>query len=70
LIKWIAPIRARRLEFAAHPGRVLEMIDAGSNRARETAQATMKRVREAMFGWNAKRAGLSGADAKQQGAGD
>jgi tryptophanyl-tRNA synthetase len=70
LIKWIVPIRARRLEFAAEPGRVLEVIDAGSDRARETAQATMKRVREAVFGWNAKRASISGTDAEQRGAGD
>jgi tryptophanyl-tRNA synthetase len=70
LIKWIAPIRARRLEFAAEPGRVLEVIDAGSDRARETAQATMKRVREAVFGWNAKRASISGTDAERHGAGD
>jgi tryptophanyl-tRNA synthetase len=71
LIKWIAPIRARRLEFAAEPGRVLEVIDAGSDRARETAQATMKRVREAVFGWNAKREAISGvANEKRYGAGD
>jgi tryptophanyl-tRNA synthetase len=72
LIKWIAPIRARRLEFAAQPKRVLEVIDAGSNRARETAQATMKRVREAVFGWNAKRESISGVanETKQTGAGD
>jgi tryptophanyl-tRNA synthetase len=71
LIKWIAPIRARRMEFAAEPGRVLEVIDAGSDRARETAQATMKRVREAVFGWNAKREVISGvANEKRHGAGD
>ncbi len=68
LIKWIAPIRARRLEFAAQPARVLEMIDAGSDRARETAQATMKRVREAVFGWKAKRESISGA-ANEEAAG-
>lgn len=74
LIKWITPIRARRLEFAAEPKRVLELIDAGSKRARETAQATMERVREAVFGWKAKRESVSGSvgtsDAKQRGAGD
>jgi tryptophanyl-tRNA synthetase len=71
LIKWIAPIRARRLEFAAQPARVLEVIDAGSDRARETAQATMKRVREAVFGWKAKRESISGVAAeKPHGAGD
>jgi hypothetical protein len=74
LIKWIAPIRARRVEYAAHPDRVLQMIDAGSKRARETAQATMGRVREAVFGWKAKRGSISGAahtgDTKPKGVGD
>jgi hypothetical protein len=70
LIKWIAPIRARRVEFSAEPARVLEVIDAGSDRARETAQATMKRVRDAVFGWKAKRAGISGTGAERHGAGD
>jgi tryptophanyl-tRNA synthetase len=74
LIKWIAPIRARREEYAAHPARVLEIIDAGSKVARKTAQCTMERVREAIFGWNAKRASISGAanlsGTKQKGAGD
>ena len=73
LIKWIAPIRARRAEYAAHPGSVLEVIDAGSKRARETAQGTMERVREAVFGWSAKRASVSGsaetAETKQHGRG-
>ena len=74
LIKWIAPIRARRLEFAANPARVLELIDAGSKRARETAQATMARVREAVFGWKAKRESIlenaQPSGSKQKGAGD
>jgi len=74
LIQWIAPIRARRLELAAHPQRVLELIDAGSKRARETAQATMGRVREAVFSWKAKREGILGnsgtSDARQRRAGD
>jgi len=61
LIKWIGPIRARRQEYAAHPARVLAVIDAGSQVARKTAQATMARVREAVFGWGAKRAQIGGA---------
>jgi tryptophanyl-tRNA synthetase len=56
LIKWIAPIRERRLEYEKHPARVFEVIDAGSKRARVEAQATMTRVREAVFGWQKKRA--------------
>ncbi len=59
LITWIAPIRDRRLEYEKHPARVLEVIDAGSKRARVEAQATMERVREAVFGWEKKRKELT-----------
>ena len=55
LIQWIAPIRERRLEYEKHPKRVLEVIDAGSTKAREVAKVTMQRVREAVFGWQKKR---------------
>jgi tryptophanyl-tRNA synthetase len=55
LITWIAPTRERRLEYEEHPARVLEVIDAGSKRARVEAQQTMTRVREAVFGWDKKR---------------
>jgi tryptophanyl-tRNA synthetase len=60
LIKWIAPIRERRVEYEKNPKRVLELIDAGSKRARVEAVKTMARVREAVFGWEKKRAELSG----------
>ena len=56
LIAWIAPIRERRIEYEKHPARVLEIIDNGSNRARAVAQGTMHRVREAVFGWQKRRA--------------
>ena len=56
LIKWIAPIRERRVEYEKNPRRVLELIDAGSKRARVEAVKTMERVREAVFGWEKKRA--------------
>jgi tryptophanyl-tRNA synthetase len=59
LIKWIAPVRARREEYAAHPGKVLQIIDEGSVKAREVAQKTMARVREAVFNWKDKRAELA-----------
>jgi len=59
LIKWIEPIRARRKEFAAHPDKVLRIIDEGSVKAREVAQKTMTRVREAVFGWQTKRAEIA-----------
>jgi tryptophanyl-tRNA synthetase len=62
LITWIAPIRERRLEYEKHPARVLEVIDAGSKKARVEAQRTMTRVREAVFGWQKKRSKSSGGD--------
>jgi tryptophanyl-tRNA synthetase len=60
LIKWIAPIRERRVEYEKNPRRVLELIDAGSKRARVEAVKTMARVREAVFGWEKKRKEISG----------
>ena len=61
LIKWIAPVRERRVEYEKHPARVLEVIDEGSKRARKVAQGTMERVREAVFGWEKKRKEITGA---------
>ncbi len=60
LIKWIAPIRERRVEYEKNPKRVLELLDAGSERARVEAVKTMTRVREAVFGWEKKRKEISG----------
>jgi tryptophanyl-tRNA synthetase len=56
LIAWIAPVRQKRVEYEKHPGRVLEILDEGSKKARVVAQGTMERVREAVFGWKKKRA--------------
>ncbi len=50
LIRWIEPIRARRLEYEAHPERVSEILAAGSKKARRAAGKTMRCVREAVFG--------------------
>ena len=61
LIAWITPVRERRVEFERHPGRVLEVIDQGSKKARVVAQRTMERVREAVFGWGKKRKEIAGA---------
>jgi tryptophanyl-tRNA synthetase len=61
LIKWIEPVRARREEYAAKPARVLQILDEGSVKAREVAQKTMSRVREAVFNWKEKRAEITGA---------
>ncbi len=55
LIKWIAPVRERRVKYEKNPKRVLEILDAGSKEARAVAQGTMERVREAVFGWKKKR---------------
>jgi tryptophanyl-tRNA synthetase len=60
LIKWIAPIRERRLQYEKDPARVLNVLDEGSARAREMAKKTMERVREAVFGWAKTRAEISG----------
>ena len=60
LIKWIAPVRERRIEYEKHPKRVLEVIDAGSQKARKVAQGTMERVREAVFHWKDKRKEIAG----------
>jgi tryptophanyl-tRNA synthetase len=61
LIKWIAPVRERRVDYEKHPKRVLEILDDGSNKARKVAQGTMERVREAVFGWEKKRKEIDGA---------
>jgi tryptophanyl-tRNA synthetase len=55
LIRWIAPVRERRVQYENNPKRVLEILDDGSNKARKVAQGTMARVREAVFGWEKKR---------------
>jgi tryptophanyl-tRNA synthetase len=60
LIKWIEPVRARRVEHQQNPKRVLEILDAGSATARKSAQQTMQRVRESIFAWHRKRHEISG----------
>src|SRR5438034_1026484 len=57
LIEWIRPVRELSVELERHPARVLEVIDEGSKRARKVAQATMGRVREAIFGSGKKKQG-------------
>ena len=60
LIKWIAPVRERRVKYEKNPKQVLELLDAGSKKARTVAQGTMERVREAVFGWVKKRGEIDG----------
>jgi tryptophanyl-tRNA synthetase len=49
LIKWIEPVQAKRKEFEAKPQQVWDILDNGSAKAREVAETTMKRVRNAIF---------------------
>lgn len=44
----LAPIRARREEFAKDPAAVMEILRVGTMRAREVAAATLARVKRAM----------------------
>jgi tryptophanyl-tRNA synthetase len=69
LIKWIAPVRERRLQHEKNPKRVLEILDEGSKKARTVAQGTMARVREAVFGWDKKRKEIAGGG-KQAASGE
>ena len=55
LVKWIEPIQARRKEFEARPQEVWDILDAGSKKAHAAARRTMKRVRNAIFGWDEAR---------------
>ena len=60
LIKWISPVREKRLDYEAHPKKALEILDAGSAKARQSAKETMDRVRTAIFNWPRKRSEISG----------
>jgi len=44
---WFAPARARRAEWAAHPGRVAEVRAAAAARARQAARIVLDRARRA-----------------------
>src|SRR6267154_687661 len=63
-IKCNAPVRERRMKYEKNPKQVLEILDAGSKKARTVAQGTMERVREAVFGWSKKRKEIGGSAAK------
>ena len=65
LIKWITPIRERRVQYEKNPKQVLHVIDEGSQRARGIAVKTMERVREAV--WQKKRAEI-GVDVREEAA--
>ncbi len=61
LIRWIKPVRERRVEYEKHPKKVVEILDEGSKKARNVAQGTMERVREAVFGWEKKKREIDGS---------
>jgi tryptophanyl-tRNA synthetase len=48
LVNFLAPIRERRMQYAANPKRVYEIIIEGTRKGRTLAQATMDEVRTAM----------------------
>jgi tryptophanyl-tRNA synthetase len=59
LIKWITPVRERRVRYENDQKAVLRILDEGSENARKSAQQTMDRVRSAIFNWPRKRSDLS-----------
>jgi len=58
LIKWIEPVRERRVQYENSPKDVLRILDEGSEKARESAKLTMQRVRDSIFHWPQKRSAL------------
>jgi tryptophanyl-tRNA synthetase len=60
LVKWIEPVQTRRKELEARPQEVWDILDAGSKKAHAAARRTMKRVRNAIFGWDAARKSAGG----------
>lgn len=50
LIKWIKPVREKRLYFEEHRSEVASVLEYSSARARSIARKTMLRVRDAVFG--------------------
>ena len=68
LIKWITPIRERRVKWENDPKGVVDMIHEGSKKARIEAKKTMGRVREAVFGWEKKRAEIKTGSTAEHGS--
>jgi tryptophanyl-tRNA synthetase len=69
LVKWIEPVQERRKKFEANPQEVWDILDAGGKRAHAAARRTMKRVRNAIFGWDEarKERSVSGLNAPASG---
>ncbi len=70
LVKWIEPIQAKRRDLESHPQRVWDILDEGSKHARRIARRTMKRVRNAIFGWDAARKATAAPNAQKVASGD
>jgi tryptophanyl-tRNA synthetase len=51
IVEYLAPVRQRRQELLAHPGRVDELIEYGGAKARAQAELMLACVREAMHVW-------------------
>jgi len=54
LIKWIEPVRERRLKWENNQKGVLEILHDGSAQARREAAKTMDRVKQSVFHWSDK----------------
>jgi tryptophanyl-tRNA synthetase len=55
LVRWIEPIQQRRKKYEAHPEEVWNILALGGKNAQAAARGTMKRVRNAIFGWEEPR---------------
>jgi tryptophanyl-tRNA synthetase len=69
LIKWIGPVRERRVKWENDKKGALDILKEGSDKAQKVAQDTMRRVREAVFGWEKRRKEIDGAG-KQAASGE
>jgi tryptophanyl-tRNA synthetase len=48
MVEELAPLHERRAQYAARPDDAMAVLETGSQRAREVAQATMAEVRDAL----------------------
>jgi len=48
LVQFLEPIQSRRRQYEQNPDEVWDILEAGSSKARQAAEATMQEVREAM----------------------
>jgi tryptophanyl-tRNA synthetase len=48
MVEALAPLHERRAQYVAHPDDAMDVLETGSRRARDVAQATMAQVRDAL----------------------